>query len=163
KAFAASANGFVRGEGVIAVHVKTLSRALADGDRIRGVIVGTAVNNDGGGSSLVTPNPAGQEDLLTRAYTEPQVPAAAVSYVGAHGTGTSVVDPIEAGVIGRTLGQRRDRARGPLAIGSVKTNIGHLEAAAGLAGLVKTVLALEHRVVPPNLHAEVLNPAIAFD
>lgn len=163
KAFAASANGFVRGEGVIAVYVKTLARALADGDWIRGVIAGTAVNNDGGGDSLVTPNPAGHVDLLTRAYGEAGIPLDQVVYVEAHGTGTAVGDPIEAGAIGRTLAQPRDRSRGPLAIGSVKTNIGHLEAAAGLAGLVKTVLALEHRLVPPNLHGDVLNPAIAFD
>ncbi|TMQ03926.1 MAG: SDR family NAD(P)-dependent oxidoreductase [Deltaproteobacteria bacterium] len=163
KTFAASANGFVRGEGVIAVYVKTLARALADGDRIHGVVVGTAVNNDGGGDSLVTPNPAGQEDLLTRAYAEARISVDEVAYVEAHGTGTAVGDPIEAGVIGRTLGQLRDRARGPLAIGSVKTNIGHLEATAGLAGLVKTVLSLAHRVVPPNLHGDLLNPAIPFD
>src|SRR6185436_8605492 len=163
KAFAAGANGFVRGEGVIAVYIKTLARALADGDRIRGVIVGSAVNNDGGGDSLVTPDAAGQDALLARAYAGARVAADDVVYVEAHGTGTAVGDPVEAGALGRMLGQRRDRTRGPLAIGSVKTNIGHLEAAAGLAGLVKTVLALEHRVVPPNLHGDVLNPAIAFD
>src|SRR6185436_16432968 len=95
KAFAAGANGFVRGEGVIAVYVKTLARALADGDRIRGVIVGTAVNNDGGGDSLVTPNPAGQEDLVTRAYAAARIPADEVAYIEAHGTGTAVGDPIE--------------------------------------------------------------------
>ena len=163
KAFAASANGFVRGEGVIAIYVKTLARALADGDRIRGIVVATAVNNDGGGKSLVTPSPAGQQDLLTRAYATAGVPLDEVSYVEAHGTGTAVGDPIEASAIGRALGQPRSPASGPLAIGSVKTNIGHLEPAAGLAGLVKTVLALEHRVVPPNLHCEAPNPAIAFD
>jgi len=163
KAFAASANGFVRGEGVIAVYVKTLARALADGDSIQGVIVGTAVNNDGGGDSLVTPSPAGQQALLAQAYAQAGVAPDDLAYVEAHGTGTAVGDPIEAGALGRVLGQRRDRARGPLAIGSVKTNIGHLEAAAGLAGLVKAVLALRHRVVPANLHADVLNPAIAFD
>ncbi|MEO7732122.1 MAG: type I polyketide synthase, partial [Kofleriaceae bacterium] len=163
KAFAASADGFVRGEGVIAVYVKTLARALADGDRIRGVIVGTAVNNDGGGDSLVTPSPAGQSDLLTRAYRDAGVSADDVVYIEAHGTGTATGDPIEAGALGRALGQARDPARGPLAIGSVKTNIGHLEAAAGLAGLVKTVLSLEHRVVPPTLHGDAPNPAIAFD
>ncbi len=163
QAFAATANGFVRGEGVIAVYIKRLSRALADGDRIHAVIAGTAVNNDGGGASLVTPNPTGQDDLLARAYADAGVPLDEVVYVEAHGTGTSVGDPIEAGALGRALGQPRDPASGPLAIGSVKTNIGHLEATAGLAGLVKAVLALEHRVVPPNLHGDVLNPAIAFD
>jgi len=163
KAFAASADGFVRGEGVIAVYLKTLARALADGDRIRGVIAGTAVNNDGGGASLVTPNPVGQEDLLRQAYAGAGVPLDAIAYLEAHGTGTAIGDPIEANAIGRVLGRARSRDRGPLWLGSVKTNIGHLEAAAGLAGLVKAVQALEHRVVPPNLHGDALNPAIAFD
>jgi phthiocerol/phenolphthiocerol synthesis type-I polyketide synthase C len=162
KAFAATANGFVRGEGVIALYMKTLARALADGDRIHGVIVRTAVNNDGGGDSLVTPSPDGQEDLLRRVYAEAAVPLDDVLYIEAHGTGTAVGDPIEAGAIGRVIGQRRDRSRGPLAIGSVKTNIGHLEATAGLAGVVKSMLAIRHGVVPPNLHAETLNPSIPF-
>jgi acyl transferase domain-containing protein/NADPH:quinone reductase-like Zn-dependent oxidoreductase/acyl carrier protein len=162
-AFAASANGFVRGEGVVAVYLKPLARALADGDRIRGVIVGSAVNNDGGGDSLVTPSPSGQDDLLARAYADARISANDIAYVEAHGTGTAVGDPIEAGAIGRVLGQRRDPACGPLAIGSIKTNIGHLEAAAGLAGLVKIVLALEHRVVPPSLYTSAPNPAIAFE
>jgi phthiocerol/phenolphthiocerol synthesis type-I polyketide synthase C len=162
KAFAATANGFVRGEGVIALYAKTLARALADGDRIHGVIVRTAVNNDGGGDGLAAPNPAGQEDLLRRIYADAGVPPDEVVYIEAHGTGTPVGDPIEAGAIGRTIGQRRDPALPPLAIGSVKTNIGHLEATAGLAGLVKALLAIRHRRVPPNLHADVLNPKIPF-
>jgi phthiocerol/phenolphthiocerol synthesis type-I polyketide synthase C len=161
KTFAAAADGFVRGEGAIAVYVKTLDRALTDGDRIHAVIVGTAVNNDGGGASLVTPSPAGQDELLSRAYAESGVPADDVAYVEAHGTGTAVGDPIEVGAIGRAIGQKR--ASGPLAIGSLKTNIGHLEAAAGLAGFVKAVLSLERGVVPPSLHSDVLNPAIPFD
>ena len=107
KAFAASANGFVRGEGAIAIYVKPLARARADGDRIRAVIAGTAVNNDGGGDSLVSPSPSGQEALLTRAYAEARIPPDAVAYVEAHGTGTAVGDPIEAGALGRTLGQLR--------------------------------------------------------
>ncbi len=163
KAFAASANGFVRGEGVVALYIKTLARALADGDRIHGVIVRAAVNNDGGGDGLVTPSPAGQEELLRRVYAEAGASLDEVLYIEAHGTGTAVGDPIEAGAIGRALGQRRDRALAPLAVGSVKTNIGHLEATAGLAGLVKALLSIRHRVVPPNLHADTLNPAIPFD
>ncbi|HSV68389.1 MAG TPA: type I polyketide synthase [Mycobacteriales bacterium] len=162
QAFAASADGFVRGEGVVALYLKTLARAQADGDRVHAVIVRTAVNNDGGGESLVTPNPAGQEDLLRRAYAEAGVPLDKLRYVECHGTGTGRGDPIEAGAIGRVLGQARDRAAGPLGIGSAKTNIGHLEAAAGLAGLVKAVLSLEHRLVPPSLHAAELNPDIPF-
>ncbi|HEY6877037.1 MAG TPA: beta-ketoacyl synthase N-terminal-like domain-containing protein, partial [Polyangiales bacterium] len=163
KAFAASADGFVRGEGVVALYVKTLERALADGDRIHAVIAATAVNNDGGGDSLVTPSPDGQEDLLRRAYAAAGVALESVAYVEAHGTGTSRGDPIEAGAIGRVLGKPRHPTAGRLQVGSIKTNIGHLEAVAGLAGLVKGVLALEHRLVPPNLHGEVLNPNIPFD
>jgi phthiocerol/phenolphthiocerol synthesis type-I polyketide synthase C len=163
KAFAASANGFVRGEGVAALYLKTLRRALDDGDRIHGVIAATVVNNDGGGESLVTPNPAGQEDLLRRAYADGRVPLDRLAYVEAHGTGTLRGDPIETGAIGRVLGRHRDPAAGPLAIGSVKTNIGHLEAAAGMAGLLKCLLVLRHRLVPPTLHADALNPEIPFD
>lgn len=162
QAFAAGADGFVRGEGVAAVYVKTLERALADGDRVRGVIVSTGVNNDGGGESIVTPNPYGQEDLLRRTYAGSGVPLDRLAYVEAHGTGTRRGDPVEAAAIGRVLGQGRTPAAGPLPIGSVKTNIGHLEPTAGLAGLFKVLLSLEHRVVPPNLYGDDLNPDIPF-
>ncbi|ATQ70967.1 MULTISPECIES: type I polyketide synthase [Methylosinus] len=163
KAFAAAANGFVRGEGVAAFYLKTLARAQADGDRIHVVVVATAVNNDGGGDSLVTPNPSGQEDLLRRVYARAGAPLDRVVYIETHGTGTAVGDPIEAGAIGRAIGQKRAGARAPLAIGSVKTNIGHLEATAGLAGVAKALLAIRHREVPPNLHADAPNPSIPFD
>jgi phthiocerol/phenolphthiocerol synthesis type-I polyketide synthase C len=159
-AFGAGANGFVRGEGVAALYVKTLERALADGDRIHGVITRTVVNNDGGGDGLITPSPAGQRQLLRLAYGEGGVPPDALAYLEAHGTGTGRGDPVEAAAIGSVLG--RARTVGPLPIGSVKTNIGHLEAAAGLAGLIKVLLALRHRIVPPSLHASTLNPEIAF-
>ncbi|MFI0778854.1 SDR family NAD(P)-dependent oxidoreductase [Streptomyces sp. NPDC021212] len=158
--FAASADGFVRGEGVVALYLKRLDRALADGDRIHGVIVHTTVNNDGGGKSLVTPNPAAHEALLRTAYAESGIPVDQVAYVEAHGTGTRRGDPIEATAIGRVLGA--GRAGRPLPIGSVKSNIGHLEAASGLAGLVKVLLALRHRTVPPSLHCEEPNPEIDF-
>ncbi|MCX4849541.1 type I polyketide synthase [Streptomyces sp. NBC_00893] len=161
KAFAADANGFVRGEGVAALYVKTLRRALADGDRIHGVVARTVVNNDGGGESLVTPSREGQEDLLRRAYTDRGQTVPRPSYIEAHGTGTGRGDPVEANAIGRILGA--DRTGDPLLIGSVKTNIGHLEAAAGMAGLFKLLLCLRHRVVPPSLHSEETNPAIDFD
>ncbi|MVO88579.1 SDR family NAD(P)-dependent oxidoreductase [Streptomyces sp. p1417] len=162
-AFAASANGFVRAEGVAAVCLKTLDRALADGDRIHGVVLRTAVNNDGGGDSLVTPDTHAQEELLRDVYGDGPgaVPADSVSYIEAHGTGTGRGDPAEATAIGRAVG--RHRTSGPLPIGSVKTNVGHLEAAAGMGGLFKVLLALRHRVVPPSLHAETLNPGIPFD
>ncbi|HEX6969189.1 MAG TPA: type I polyketide synthase [Micromonosporaceae bacterium] len=163
KAFAASANGFVRAECVAGLYLKRLDRALADGDPIRAVILRTVVNNDGGGESLVTPNPEGQEDLLRRAYQGLGLPLERLRYIEAHGTGTGRGDPIEAGAIGRVLGRAQDRSADPLAIGSVKTNIGHTEAAAGLAGLVKVILALQHRMVPPSLHSAELNPAIDFD
>lgn len=162
KAFAADADGFVRAECVAALYLKRLDRALADGDRVRGVIVATAVNNDGGGDSLVTPYPDGQEDLLRRVYGDLAIPLDKLSYVEAHGTGTGRGDPIEAGVIGRVLGQPRSEDAGPLSIGSIKTNIGHTEAAAGLAGLIKVLLCAEHGVVPASLHSETLNPAIDF-
>ncbi|WP_165986444.1 type I polyketide synthase [Streptomyces sp. YIM 98790] len=161
-AFGAGANGFVRGEGVAAVYLKPLSRALADGDRVHAVVAGTAVNNDGGGDSLVTPRPEAQEELLRRVYEDSGVHPDRLAYVEAHGTGTKRGDPVEAGALGRALGQRRNPAS-PLPVGSVKSNIGHLEGASGLAGLFKIVLASQHRVVPPSLHAEQLNDTIPFD
>ncbi|WP_405494979.1 SDR family NAD(P)-dependent oxidoreductase [Nocardia sp. NBC_00511] len=162
-AFAATANGFVRGEGVAAVFLERWEQARRDGDRVRAVIVETAVNNDGGGESLVTPNPQGQRDLLRRAYRCGNVPLERLAYLEAHGTGTSRGDPIEAAAIGEILGVRRPPQAGPLLIGSVKTNIGHLEAAAGIAGLIKCVLCAEHRSVPASLHAHELNPGIPFE
>ncbi|MCW2863907.1 MAG: family NAD(P)-dependent oxidoreductase [Actinoallomurus sp.] len=159
--FSASADGYVRGEGVAVLYVKTLERALRDGDRVHGVITRTVVNNDGGGDSLVTPSPEGQEDLLRRAYGDGAVPPHGLAYLEAHATGTGRGDPIETGAIGRVLG--RGRTGGPLPIGSIKTNIGHLEACAGLAGLFKVLLALRHRVVPPSLHSAELNPDIPFE
>jgi phthiocerol/phenolphthiocerol synthesis type-I polyketide synthase C len=162
KAFAADADGFVRAEGVAGLYLKRLDRALADGDRIQGVIVRTVVNNDGGGDSLVTPSPAGQEDLLRRAYADGGIPPHRVAYIEAHGTGTGRGDPVEAGALGRVLGRARDASAGPLPIGSVKTNIGHAEATAGLAGLLKVLLAIRHRTVPATRHRGELNPAIDF-
>ncbi|MFI5758409.1 SDR family NAD(P)-dependent oxidoreductase [Streptomyces sp. NPDC051569] len=162
-AFSAAANGFVRGEGVAALYLKTLERALADGDQVHAVIVRTVVNNDGGGESLVTPRTGAQEDLLRTAYTAGGIPLDKLAYVEAHGTGTRRGDPVEAGAIGRVIGQGRSSGAGPIAVGSVKSNIGHLEPASGMAGLFKAVLSLEHRVVPPSLHADELNPEIPFD
>ncbi len=160
-AFGAGADGFVRGEGVVAVYVKTLERAVRDGDRVRAVIVASAVNNDGGGESLVTPNPRAQQALLQEVYGSGAVPLDQVVYVEAHGTGTVRGDVAETDALGTVLGVPCPGRT--LHIGSVKTNIGHLEPAAGLAGLVKATLALEHGVVPPSLHAGELNPAIDFD
>nr|APD72085.1 type I polyketide synthase 1 [Streptomyces sp.] len=160
-AFGAGADGFVRGEGVAAVYLKSYERAVRDGDRVRAVIAASAVNNDGGGESLVTPNPQAQRELLRRVYGTGGVPAGRLAYVEAHGTGTVRGDAAEADALGEVLGAARTGGR--LHIGSVKTNIGHLEPAAGLAGLFKAVLALEHGTVPASLHAEELSPDIDFD
>jgi phthiocerol/phenolphthiocerol synthesis type-I polyketide synthase C len=162
RAFSARADGFVRGEGVVALYLKRLDRALADGDRVHAVVLGSEVNNDGGDESLVAPNPEGQRDLLLRAYTRSGVDPALLDYVETHGTGTPKGDPIEATALGEVLGRARGEQRAPLPIGSIKSNIGHLEAVAGLAGLVKVVLALRHRVIPPSLHAHDPNPDIDF-
>ncbi|WP_030194541.1 type I polyketide synthase [Streptomyces sp. NRRL S-87] len=160
-AFGAGADGFVRGEGVAAVYLKTLEQARRDGDRVHAVIVRTAVNNDGGGDSVVTPSREGQENLLRRVYEGSGIPPEQVLYVEAHGTGTRVGDPVEAGALGAVLGRAPGRTT-PLGIGSVKSNIGHLEPVAALAGLFKAVLALKHGVVPPSLHSAELNPDIPF-
>lgn len=157
--FGAGADGFVRGEGVVTVYLKTLDLALRDNDAIRAVITATAVNNDGGGASLVTPNTDAQEDLLRQVYRPEGTPPEKVAYIEAHGTGTARGDASEATALGRVLGSAAGRV---LPIGSVKSNIGHLEPAAGLAGLVKAVLSLEHGIVPPSLNADELNPDIDF-
>jgi acyl transferase domain-containing protein/aryl carrier-like protein len=160
-AFDAGANGFVRGEGAGFVVLKLLSRALAEGDRIYAVIRGTAVNQDGRTPGLTVPSQEAQEDLLRQAYHNAAVAPAQVHYVEAHGTGTLVGDPIEAGALGHILSAERPPDR-PCVVGSVKTNIGHLEAGSGIAGLIKTSLALHHRRIPGNLHFVRPNPAIDF-
>ncbi|WP_104821202.1 type I polyketide synthase [Kitasatospora sp. MMS16-BH015] len=157
--FDARANGFVRGEGGAVVLLKPLERALADGDRVHGVILASAVNNDGATPGLTVPDQAAQEELLRRVYRQAGVPAAAVQYVELHGTGTPVGDPIEAAALGAVLGAGR-RPDQPLLVGSAKTNVGHLEGGAGLVGLVKTLLGLTHRQLPPSLNFETPNPRI---
>nr|ALD82521.1 polyketide synthase [Nannocystis sp. MB1016] len=157
RTFDARADGYVRGEGGGMIVLKTLARALADGDRIRAVIRGSAVNNDGASNGLTAPSRAAQEAVLAAAYRRAGVSAGEVQYVEAHGTGTPLGDPIEARALGAVLGAGRPAAA-PLLVGSVKTNIGHLEGAAGIAGLIKATLAIERRVVPPNLHFTAENP-----
>ena len=161
RAFSADADGFVRAEGGGVVVLKRLRDALADGDRVHAVIVGAGTNNDGRTIGLSLPNADAQEDLLRRVYTEAGVDADDVVYVEAHGTGTLVGDPAECRSLGRALG--RARTRGALPIGSVKTNLGHLEPASGMPGLFKALLVLRHRTIPPSLHAEKLNPHIDFE
>ncbi|MGW3892887.1 type I polyketide synthase [Micromonospora chokoriensis] len=160
--FDARANGYVRGEGGVVLTLKLLTDALADGDQIYGVVRGSAVNNDGGGDSLTTPTSDGQRDVLREAYRQAGVDPAAVQYVELHGTGTRVGDPVEADALGTVLGVASGR-RHPLLVGSAKTNVGHLEGAAGVVGFLKTVLALHHRELPPSLNFATPNPRIPFD
>lgn len=161
KAFDANANGFVRAEGCGIVVLKRLSHAVEDGDRILAVIQGSAVNQDGRSSGLTAPNGPSQEAVLRDALSRAGVEPAEVSYVEAHGTGTSLGDPIEVQALASVMGAGRPADR-PLGIGSVKTNLGHLEAAAGIAGLIKVVLALQHDRIPAHLHFREPNPHIPW-
>ncbi|WP_428484407.1 type I polyketide synthase [Rhodopila sp.] len=159
-AFDARADGYVRAEGGGVVVLKPLRAALAAGDRIRAVVRATGVNSDGRTTGFSLPNKDAQETLLRETYGRFGIVADELDYLEAHGTGTPVGDPIEAGAIGRVLGQARSTA---LPIGSVKTNIGHLEAGSGMAGLLKALLVLQNRVIPRSLHCETPNPAISFE
>jgi myxalamid-type polyketide synthase MxaE and MxaD len=162
RTFDSRANGFVRGEGCGIVVLKRLSDAQRDGDPIRALIRGWAVNQDGRSSGLTAPNVLSQQALLRRALDQARVPAELIGYVETHGTGTPLGDPIEADALREVLG--KPRADGTSCVlGSVKTNLGHLEAAAGVAGVIKAVLALEHEQIPRNLHFRHLNPRISFD
>jgi len=162
KSFDARANGYVRGEGAGMVVLKPLARALADGDNVYAVIRATAVNQDGRTAGISVPNGASQRANILDALAAGDIDPATVQYVEAHGTGTPVGDPIEARAIGDVYGQAQpDAAR--CTIGSIKSNIGHLESASGIAGLIKTALCLKHRAIPGNLHFETPNPDIAFD
>jgi myxalamid-type polyketide synthase MxaE and MxaD len=162
KTFDARADGYVRSEGAGVVVLKRLSKALADSDPIYAVIRGSAVNQDGRSNGLMAPNPLAQEAVLRDAYRKAGVSPAEVQYVEAHGTGTLLGDPIEVKALGTVLGAERPPGR-PCAVGSVKTNLGHLEAAAGVAGVIKVALSLRHREIPPSLHFETPNPHISFD
>jgi acyl transferase domain-containing protein/acyl carrier protein len=162
KTFDASADGYVRGEGCGVVVVKRLDDAIRDGDRIRAVIRGSAVNQDGASGGLTVPNGGAQQRVITDALERAGIAAADVDYLEAHGTGTSLGDPIEVQAAGAVLGAGRDPSQ-PLLIGSVKTNIGHLEAAAGIAGLIKVILSLEHGLVPKHLHFRNPSPHIPWE
>src|SRR2546423_2462768 len=162
KTFDASADGYVRGEGAGVVVLKTLDRALADNDTIRAVIRGGAVRQDGRTNGLMAPNGRSQEDLLRAAHRHSGVAPGDIDYVEAHGTGTLLGDQMEAQALGSVVGRHRPAGR-PCVIGSVKSNIGHLEAAAGIAGVIKTVLMLEHRRIPASLHVEKPNPQVDFE
>ncbi len=162
KTFDAGADGYVRGEGAGIVVLKPLGRALADNDPIYAVIRGTATNSDGRTNGLLAPSRQAQEAVLADAYRRAGLSPGAVQYVEAHGTGTLLGDAIEAKALGTILANGRPPGSQCL-IGSAKTNIGHLEAAAGVAGLIKVVLALWHRAIPPSLNFAEPNPTIPFD
>lgn len=157
--FSANADGYVRSEGSVVVVLRRQKDAQASGERVRGYIVGAAVNSDGRTSGISLPSLDGQQRLIEALYAETGVTPDNLAFVEAHGTGTKVGDPIEATAIGQSLGQKRSK---PLPIGSVKSNIGHLECASGLAGLLKSVLALEHGVLPPSLFLDETNENIDF-
>ena len=157
KTFDADADGYVRGEGCGVVVLKRLADAQKDGDRILAVIKGSAINQDGRSNGLTAPNGLSQQAVIRQALANAKIGAADVSYVESHGTGTSLGDPIEVNSLKAVLKQEQDST---CYLGSLKTNIGHLEAAAGIAGLIKTVLCLQHQAIPPNLHFKSLNPLI---
>jgi len=175
KTFDASANGYVRGEGAGMVVLKKLSDALADNDPIYAVVRGSAINHDGRSNGLTAPNGPSQEELIRRALADADVAPTQISYVEAHGTGTPLGDPIEVMALGAVLSEGRTpngenadsehtgSQSSVCKMGSVKSNIGHLEAAAGVASLIKVALALKHRELPPSLHFHEPNPYIPFD
>ncbi|GAA2910335.1 hypothetical protein GCM10020221_02830 [Streptomyces thioluteus] len=157
----ADANGFVFSEGVGAVVLKPLDRALADGDPVRAVIRGWGMNNDGAGSdTMINPAVSGQREMLRLAYADAGIPVTDVDYIEAHGTGTRAGDPVELGAIAAEMAAPREK---PLLVGSVKSNIGHTGSAAGVLGLIKTVLSLQHRTVPRSLHVTERTPAVDWD
>nr|AKG25414.1 putative polyketide synthase [Hematodinium sp. SG-2015] len=155
KVFDAGANGFVRGEGCGVVILKRLSDAESSGNNILAVIRGSAINQDGRSASFTSPNGLAQQEVIRTALREADIAPCDVDYVETHGTGTALGDPIEMGALKAVLGEKRET---PLVLGALKTNIGHLEGAAGIAGLIKAVLVLHYRLVPPNLHLSTLNP-----
>jgi len=161
KTFDADADGYVRGEGCGIVVLKRLSDAERDGDNILAVIKGSAINQDGRSNGLTAPNSHAQQAVIRQALANARVTAQEINYVEGHGTGTPLGDPIEFNALKEVLMSGRFPEQ-PCYIGSVKTNIGHLEAAAGIAGLIKVVLALQHQQIPPHLHLNALNPHIAI-
>jgi acyl transferase domain-containing protein/aryl carrier-like protein len=162
RSFGEGGDGYVPGEGVAAVVLKRLADAEADGDRVYAVITGSALGHGGKTNGYTVPNPVEQTAVITRAMAEAGVTPDQVTYVEAHGTGTALGDPIEIAALDRALAGR-DQSGAPCAVGSVKSNIGHLESAAGIAGLIKVLLQLRHRELAPSLHADSLNPHLDLD
>ena len=162
KTFDASANGFVRGEGCGLVVLKRLRDAVVAGDNVLALLVGSAVNQDGRSSGITAPNGPAQEAVIRAALDAAKLAPNDVQYIETHGTGTALGDPIEVNALGAVFRKAREASR-PLQIGSVKTNFGHLEGAAGIAGLIKLVLALQHKQIPPHLHLSKRNPYIPWE
>ncbi|HUG34351.1 MAG TPA: beta-ketoacyl synthase N-terminal-like domain-containing protein, partial [Anaerolineales bacterium] len=160
KTFDAGADGYVRGEGCGMVVLKRLSDAMRDGDNILALIRGSAVNQDGRSNGLTAPNGPAQQDVIRTALKQAQVAPKQISYIEAHGTGTPLGDPIEMTSLHAVLG---DESNQRVIVGSVKTNIGHLESAAGIAGLIKVVLAMQNESIPPHLHLKEINPYLSLD
>ncbi|MBZ6135798.1 SDR family NAD(P)-dependent oxidoreductase, partial [Streptomyces olivaceus] len=156
--FDARANGYVRGEGGGFVVLKPLSRALADGDQVYCVVRGTAVNNDGATDALTVPSAEAQRDVIRLAHARARLEPGDVQYVELHGTGTRVGDPVEAASVGASVGAAR--SGGPVHVGSAKTNVGHLEGAAGIVGLIKAALCVRHRGIPASLNYTTPHPEI---
>lgn len=162
RSFGQGGDGYVPGEGVGALLLKPLTRALADGDRIHGLVSGSAVNHGGRASGYTTPNPAAQAEAIEQAFRRAGLAPEDIGYLEAHGTGTSLGDPVELAGLEKVFGRPSD-GRSPCPIGSVKSNVGHLEAAAGIAGVTKALLQMRHGRLVPSLHAEPPNPAVPWE
>ncbi|UXA08637.1 type I polyketide synthase [Mycobacterium sp. SMC-2] len=160
RTFDALADGFVRSEGCGVVVLKRLSDATRDGDHVLAVVRGSAINSDGRSNGMTAPNAAAQRDVITAALRQADATAGSVNYVETHGTGTILGDPIEFEALAATYGLAKHQSEGNCALGSVKTNLGHLEAAAGVTGFIKAILAVNRGFIPPNLHFTRWNPAI---
>lgn len=156
------ANGYARGEGIGAVVIKPLSHALRDGNTIRAVIRATGTNQDGRTPGITHPSRDAQEAMIRATYLAGELDLKTTRFFEAHGTGTSVGDPVEASAISAVFKDQRTQDK-PLLIGAVKSNIGHLEGASGIAGLIKTILVLEKGLIPPNIWFEQVNPSIPVD
>jgi phthiocerol/phenolphthiocerol synthesis type-I polyketide synthase C len=159
--FDISADGYVRSEGGGMFFIKDYDQALIDGNPILAIVANSGINTDGQKSALTAPSPKAQADLLTQIYKQANIDPATIDYIEAHGTGTSIGDPVEAAALGEALGKHRP-AEKPLFIGSVKSNLGHLEAASGVAGLIKALYCLKNRAVPATIGIKKINPAIPF-
>lgn len=162
KTFDERADGYVRGEGCGVVLLKRLSDALRDNDHILAIIKGSAVNNDGKTAGLTVPNGKSQEEVMKKALGQTELSRTDISYIEAHGTGTPLGDPIEVDAINKIYGHQRNKEN-PLYLGTVKTNIGHLESASGVAGVIKTVISLQRKTIYKNLNFNKLNPNIKLD